>query len=197
MAYNDSAVLTAATGFVYTGDVDTVAPTPTEIGAGLDLLDPSAWSASGWVDVGHTSRGDLPEFGSDGGEQEIKGTWQKQKLRNVVSDSPVDYVSVVLNQFDADALELYYGANSSTEVGVFGVVGDVVEAVEKAIFIVIEDGDTQLGFWAPKASITRDDSITLATDEFSALPIKATFLSSGDLNLFEWINTDLFPNAGP
>ena len=194
MAYNDAAVLTAATGFVYTGEVDNAAPEPADLGSGLDLLDPAGWTATGWADLGHTSRGDLPEFGSDGGDTEVKGTWQNEKLRNVVSESPVDYVTVVLNQFDADALELYYGANSSSVAGVFGVAGDLVP-IEKSIFIVIEDGETQLGFWAPKASITRDDSITLAVDEFSALPIKATFLSSGTENLFEWINADLFPNV--
>ena len=195
MAYNDAAVLTAATGYVYVGAVDNVAPDPTEIGAGLDLTDTAGWTATGWTDLGHTSRGDLPEFGSDGGDAEVKGTWQNEKLRNVVSEAPVDYVTVVLNQFDEEALELYYGVNTSATAGIFGVANDSSDPIEKALFMVIEDGTTQLGFWAPKASITRDDSISLAVDEFSALPIRATFLSSGSLSLFEWINSDLFPNV--
>ena len=193
MAYNDDAVLTASTGYVYTAAVDNAAPAPAAI-SGLDLLDTSGWAATNWVELGHTSRGDLPEFGFDGGDSEVKGTWQNEQLRNVVSETPVDYLTVVLNQFDEDALELYYGANASATAGIFGVDGTAV-AVEKALFIVIEDGTTQLGFWAPKASITRDDSVSLAVDEFSALPIRATFLSSGSLNLFEWISSDLFPNA--
>jgi len=191
MAYNDNAVLTAATGYVYIGDVDNAAPDPSEV-ATIDPTDPSGWTATGWTDLGHTSRGDLPEFGSDGGDSEVKGTWQNEKLRTVVSEAPVDYVTVVLNQFDADALEMYYGTNASSTEGVFGVAGELVPQ-EKGLFILIQDGDTNLGFWAPKASITRDDSITLAVDEFSALPIRATFLSSGSNNLFEWINSDLFP----
>ena len=103
-------------------------------------------------------------------------------------------MTVVLNQFDEAALELYYGANASATAGVFGVTGEET-AVEKSLFIVIQDGDVNLGFWAPKASITRDDSVSLAVDEFSALPIRATFLTSGSLNLFTWINSTLFPNA--
>ena len=194
MAYNDAAVLTASTGYVYIGDVDNAAPAPADI-ADLDLVDTAGWTATGWVDLGHTSRGDLPEFGFDGGESEVKGTWQNEKLRNVVSETPVDYVTIVLNQFDEDALALYYGANASVSPGIFGVGGGEA-SVEQALFVVIEDGETRLGFWAPKASITRDDSITLAVDEFSALPIRATFLTSGtSASLFEWISPDLYPNV--
>ena len=87
MAYNDAAVLTAATGYVYTGAVDNAAPAPAEV-ASIDVLDPSGWTATGWTDLGHTSRGDLPEFGSDGGDADVKGTWQNEKLRNVVSERP-------------------------------------------------------------------------------------------------------------
>ena len=191
MAYNDAAVLTAATGYVYVGAVDTASPLPSALAA-LDLTDPSAWTATGWSDLGHTSRGDLPEFGSDGGDSEVKGTWQNEKLRNVVSETAVDYVTVVLNQFDEEALALYYGDNTSAVAGIFGVSSSTDADIERALFMVIQDGDVNLGFWAPKASITRDDSITLAVDEFSALPIKATFLSSGSLDLFQWINEDLF-----
>jgi hypothetical protein len=38
----------------------------------------------------------------------------------------------------------------------------------------------------------RDDSISLATDEFASLPVRATFLKYGSANKFEWINEDLF-----
>ena len=110
----------------------------------------------------------------------------------MVSETAVDYVTVVLNQFDEEALALYYGANTSSTEGIFGVSASTDADIEKALFMVVQDGDVNLGFWAPKASITRDDSITLAVDEFSALPIKATFLSSGSLDLFQWINEDLF-----
>ncbi|ASZ75455.1 major tail protein [Mycobacterium phage Kimona] len=195
MALNDDAVLTAAVGYVYVGPVGTaVKPTATEIDT-LDLEDPSAWStATGWVSVGHTSRGDMPEFGFDGGDTEVRGTWQKKKLREVTTEDPVDYLTIFLQQFDEDALTLYYGANASTTPGEFGVSGTAAPA-EKALLVVIEDRDVRIGFHASKASVRRDDAIQLPVDEFASLPVRATFLNEGSNPLFTWINEDLFPNA--
>jgi hypothetical protein len=98
----------------------------------------------------------------------------------------------MLAQFDIPTFELYYGKNSSKTPGVFGVSGGTQAPVEKALFIIIQDGDTKIGFYAPKASIRRDDSIELAVDEFAMLPVRATFLKYGSANKFEWINEDLF-----
>jgi hypothetical protein len=75
---------------------------------------------------------------------------------------------------------------------VFGVASGTATPLEKALLIIIVDGDTKIGFYSPKASMRRDDSISLATDEFASLPVRATFLKYGSANKFEWINEDLF-----
>ena len=147
---------------------------------------------NGWTNIGHTSRGDLPEFGFDGGDTEVRGTWQNENLREVVTKPISDYLNIFLQQWDIDSLTLYYGKDSAKQTGVFGVKGGTPAPVEKALFIIIVDGETKIGFYAPKASIKRDDSISLATDEFASLPIRATFLKYGSSNVFEWINQDLF-----
>jgi hypothetical protein len=54
------------------------------------------------------------------------------------------------------------------------------------------DGDTKIGFYAPKASVRRDDSVQLAVDEFATLPVRATFLKYGSANKFEWVSEKLF-----
>jgi hypothetical protein len=214
MPINDKAVLTAATGFIFTAPVGTAAPTPTEIAAlatpkllleaGIEdvVVDPDA-DAGGkagrstaadakttlpvaWVNVGHTSRGDLPEFGYDGGDLEVRGTWQNESLREVETDPVQDYITFKLHQFDNGALELYYGKDGlATTTGVFGVPGGSTVPVEKALFILIIDGTN-------KASFRRDDAIEMATDEFAALPVKATFLKHNSEVKFSWINKDLF-----
>jgi hypothetical protein len=225
MPINDKAVLTAATGFIFTAPVGTAAPTPVEVAAlatpkllleaGIEdvVVDPDADADAGgkaggrsavvadakttlpvaWVNVGHTSRGDLPEFGYDGGDLEVRGTWQNESLREVETDPVQDYLTFKLHQFDNGALELYYGKDGlATTTGVFGVPGGSTVPVEKALFILIIDGTNKVGFHAHKASFRRDDAIEMATDEFAALPVKATFLKHNSEVKFSWINKDLF-----
>ena len=189
MALNDNAVLTAAVGWVFTADVGTASPTPAEVTA----MDPSTWSGTdGWTSVGHTSRGDLPEFGYDGGDTEVKGTWQNESLREVVTDPIADYLTLMLHQFDTESFELYYGPNASATPGVFSVANGAGDPVEKALLVVIVDGDNKVAFYSPKASLRRDDAISLSADEFAQLPVRATFLKHLSASKFDWIAEDLF-----
>jgi hypothetical protein len=224
MPINDKAVLTAATGFIFTAPVGTVAPTPTELAAlatpkllleaGVEdvVVDPDAGDTGdgktttrtttadtknvlpvAWVNVGHTSRGDLPEFGYDGGDLEVRGTWQNESLREVETSPIADYLTFKLHQFDTQSMELYYGKDAlAATTGVFGVAGGTTVPVEKALFILIVDGANKVGFHAHKASFRRDDAVEMSTDEFAALPIKATFLKHNAEVKFSWINKDLF-----
>jgi hypothetical protein len=149
-------------------------------------------TANGWINVGHTSRDDMPEFGFDGGDTEIKGTWQKKRLREVQTGDPLaDSVGIHLSQWDRNTLRLYFGADTAATAGIYGVSGDF-KAVEVAILILIIDDDVRLGFYASKASVKRDDSIGLPVDDLSSLPIKATFLNLGARRLYDWISDDLF-----
>jgi hypothetical protein len=230
MPINDKAVLTAATGFIFTAPVGTAAPTPVELAA-LDLpklirealgegevapdagvtpdvdddaaggkagrstvvADPKAPLPVAWVNVGHTSRSDLPEFGYDGGDLEVRGTWQNESLREVETDPVQDYLTFKLHQFDNGALELYYGKDGLAGTpGAFGVAGGTTVPVEKALFILVVDGANKVGFHAHKASFRRDDAIEMATDEFASLPVRATFLKHNSEVKFSWINKDLF-----
>lgn len=144
-------------------------------------------AANGWEPIGHTDEEELPEFGYEGGETEAKGSWQKKNLKEVSTENPVDYVTVKALQFDPATLELYYGKNDSNIEGVFGVNGSAKGGVEKAILIVMVDGLFKIGFSAAKSSVRRDESITLATDAFSTLPLRSTFIKHPGRHLFEWI----------
>ena len=191
MAENDDAVLTAAVGYVYVNAVGAAAPTPAQLKT-LNLADTSTWGVgmNTWKSVGHTSRGTLPEFGFEGGESEVKGSWQKKKLREINSEDPIDFLTVVLHQFDEDSLSLYYGPNASTTEGVFGV--DVSQVNEKAGLVIIEDGDLRLGHHFFKSSVKRDDAIELPIDDLAALPVRFTYLDHLDKLPFYWLNEDLF-----
>ena len=184
MAINDNAVFTAATGYLWTAPVGTAAPTPAELAA----IDPEDWGTTeGYVSIGHTSEGDLPEFGFEGGDKEVRGTWQKKNLREVSTETPVDYLLIRAQQVDAATLAMYYGANAASTPGVFGVESSDAPALERALFLLLVDGDRRIGFHAPKTSIRREESIALATDEFATLPLRSTFMKETGHRLFDWI----------
>ena len=172
--------------------VGAVTVTGTGLTGGTAALAPVVGTGTGWTNIGHTSRGDLPEFGFEGGDTEVKGTWQNESLREVVTDPVADYLTLLLHQFDTQAFELYYGTDASVEAGVFGVANGNPAPVEKALLIVIVDGSRKVAFYSPKASLRRDDSISLAVDEFATLPIRATFLKHSNANKFEWVAENLF-----
>jgi hypothetical protein len=150
-------------------------------------------AGNGWANVGHTSRTKLPEFGYDGGKLEMKGSWQKQRLRQVWGAQPIeDMVKLNLEQWSRETAELYFGADTANTDGVWGVSGDW-EPVEKAFLVVLVDQDVNLACYASKASIARDAAIAIPLDDFSSLPIAATFLNLGARRLYDWISEDLFP----
>ena len=271
MAFNDNAVFTASTGFLYIADVGTAAPTPRQLtnfdpetfgahqftlkvagtadytlsvaDATTDPIKPAASAAEvqaalqqlkgvgtgnvvvegtdpkqgytvsfvgdsfgktvaleggsgatvtefakplGWAPIGHTSNEDLPEFGYDGGDSETKGSWQKKVLREITSEAPVDYITVNALQFDEQTFELYYGKNASKQANVFGVDAPGSEGVEKAILLVMRDGLFKIAFSAAKASVRREESISLESDDFAALPLRATFVKHPGRHLYEW-----------
>ncbi|MGW1740035.1 phage tail tube protein [Nocardia sp. NPDC001965] len=162
------------------------------VGSSPELAVSVTAAPNGWVSVGHTSAEDMPEFGFEGGETEVKRTWQKKALREVETEPLADFLTMFLHQFDTNSFSLYYGENASETPGVFGVEGETVQFTEKALFILIVDGPRRVGFYAPKSSIRRDDSIGLPIDEFATLPIRATFVKLGARRLYDWISEKLF-----
>lgn len=187
MAENDVAVITPARGYILLATTGTARPTP----AAINTFDPVT-GLVGWESLGHTARDELPTFGFDGGDTEVKGTWQNAQLREVVTEVASDYVTFNAHQFDETVLGLYYsvsGGGGSTE-GVFEVSTAPTTPIEKTILIVIIDGNTNVALWAPKVAIRREDAMELAIDEFAFMPLRATFLKNSTDPLFAWISND-------
>jgi hypothetical protein len=191
MAQNDAAVLTAAKGFVYLAPADTATPADTifPTDGSFDLADiPAAF-----IPVGHTSRDELPEFGFDGGDTEVRGSWQNESLRQVVTESAVDFVTFQLLQFDQDTLALYYGGANAATVGQrrYQLNSQPGGITRKALLIVVVDGDLAIAFYAPRVDLKRDDAMALATDEFGALPMRATLIGGSAEGYLNWIGGEL------
>jgi hypothetical protein len=186
MALNDNAVVLPAVGYIYVAPVDTASPTPAQI----ESFNPTT-GISPWVQIGHTSRDDLPVFGFDGGDSETKGSWQNASLRRVITEVAQDFVTFNALQLDEAVLSYYYGVSDpGSTVGKFDVANAATSGIQTALLIVIVDGSATIGFHASKVSILRDDSIELAIDEFVAVPLRASILKSGSNPLFSWLSYD-------
>lgn len=192
MALNDDAVLTAARGYIYLANQDTVSPTDTVV---EDFTPAVPGLAVGWTNVGHTSRDDLPEFGFDGGDTETKGTWQNEALKQVVTEVSVDFMTFNLLQLDHDTLSMYYGVTNGAAEGAkrfTAMTNPGTNLPTKALLIIVVDGDTNVAFYAPRASLRREDGLSLAVDEFGVLPMRATFLGGNVTEgLFSWIGGEI------
>lgn len=189
MAIDDDAVLTAAKGYIFVAPQDTVSPSD----AVIDAFTPSVTGlAPAWQNLGHTSRDDLPEFGFEGGDTETRGTWQNEVVRQIITEAAVDYVTFNLLQFDVETLELYYGATNAAAASSsrYTVQSVATSLPTRALLIIIVDGDTNVAFYAPRTSIRREDAVSLATDEFGQLPVRATVLGGGS-ELFSWIGGEI------
>ena len=187
MAMNDNAVITAARGWIYTAPVGTASPSVADVAD----FDPAVGFA-GWETIGHTSLDELPEFGFDGGETETRGTWQNATFRQVITEVASDYVTMNVHQFDENVLGLYYGtSNGGAEAGRFSVQNAPTATVDRALFIVIVDGDIKVGFWATKAAFGREDAISLDTDSFAFFPLRATFLKYETSPMYDWIGPEI------
>jgi hypothetical protein len=173
-------------GHIYTSAVDAAAPT--------DLATPGV----GWTSVGFTSRDNLPAIGSDGGTSTVLGVWQNAALRSVDTEQAVDIVDFWLAQFSKTGLGLYYGGTGGATATTFEVSKTTgVSKTERGLLVVIEDssnpGATPLiGFHAPRTSIGRNDSVSIATDAFSELPLRASILNPVTTAYkFAWISPSL------
>lgn len=177
MALVSNAVLTAAKGYVLRAPAETVALTPTEVAA----LAESETVPTAWELIGHTSRDDLPEFGFDGGDVETRGTWQNEALRTVQTEALTEFVTYNLVQFDESALELYYGqvnqADPSTGAGTYRLTSTGGKTTH-ALAIVIVDGEHGVACCVPRVDTRRNEAISLAVDEFGALPLRSDILKA-------------------
>lgn len=192
MALDQNAVVLAAKGHVLTAPVDTAPPSPTAV-AGFT----EAAGITGWDNIGHTSRDELPVFGYDGGDTEVLGSWQHSSLRVVQTEAISEYVTFNLHQFDEAGLALYYGqADGGATAGMFAVTGGVSAGTDKALLIVIVDGDSKIAFYASNANIRREAEIELATDELAFLPLRATMQNSPTTQpMMAWISNSIAVNV--
>ncbi|MER7984225.1 hypothetical protein ABTY53_01265 [Streptomyces noursei] len=179
MALIDNAAIVPAGGYIFIADPDTEKPG--------DLADPTT-PGGAWESIGHTKLDALPEFGRDGDDPEIKGSWQNAKLRATTPD--VTY-SVTFQSIQATALtyQLYFGAGpAAVQADKSFRIPATPTPQTKALLVVLVDGTNYLPLYHPRVSLLGSDAVGLAADDFVSFPIKGTFLGSAKLGgaIGEW-----------
>ncbi|MGW7270813.1 phage tail tube protein [Streptomyces sp. NPDC054864] len=169
MALIDDAAIVAAGGFIFVAPADTAKPET--------ITDPKNPGA-GWESVGHTSLDELPEFGRDGDDPEVKGSWQNSKLRQTTPD--VTY-SVTFQSIQSTSLtyQMYFGAGPAAVQAdkSFRIPATPVPQV-KALLVILADGTNYLPLYHPRVSLLGSDAVGMEADDFVTYPIKGTFLGS-------------------
>lgn len=169
MAVNDTAFVVPTRGFVYLAPVGTAAPTVADLAA----------PATPFAILGHvgTADGDgLPTFTSDGGDVTTLGSWNKAAVRTT-TEPLTQSVEFSASQLDAESLRLYTSADGGDVAGRFDVFGhEVNQGVQTALLIVIQDGTTRVGWYAPKVEVRRGDDIEFDPEGPLLLPLSATLL---------------------
>lgn len=185
MALDDNAVLVPGKAHILIGTVgSTTKPTLAQLNT---FAGDTSSVPAGLTDVGHTDLDDVLTFGQEGGETEVKGSWQNPSLRETTTAEAIDYYVIKsLQVLDNEALELYFGGGDDTVANEFALP-DSPAPQERAACVVFLDGSTPLGFWTPKVSIRREDAIEVASDDFTKLPLRFTVVKASGEKKAIWI----------
>jgi len=163
MALDSTATLVVGAGNFFTAPY--VEATPAGLPADLAAI------GAPWVNLGHTSLEDIFSVSSEGGEATSLGTLQAKTLRTTYSPRTETF-NLVLQQFDAASLKLYFGANS--DLGLDGELQVPLSPTPtvSSFLAVFTDGVNKFGFYAPKAEIMRGDDLSISDSEsLAGLPI--------------------------
>lgn len=176
MALDDGTLHIPGTGYIYLADASTVAPT---------VMPPGV----AWTDLGHTSEDGLTiNYEVD---KEVLRTWRARTgARTRIGD--VNFtVSWTGLQVDNDTLSAYFGGGDVATAGKFGV-SKTPAVLEKALFIRLVDGATELWLHASKAAISSNGEIGATPEGFMTFPTSAQILDDSAASvLADWIGADL------
>lgn len=196
MPFNDDAVLMPGRGNVLVCDVEYLTETtiPT-----IEQLE--AYAAdygklpTGFRSLGHTSTDDLPKWDGDGGDTEVKGSWEKAKLREVAKDVEVSWMDVIALQFDNEIMSLQSGGGDASKPGQFRAPKNKTFPELGVLVVYMDNAGQVVGELVPRTSVRKGDNIEHKTDEFSGVPLRFTQLTPKSLPEHIWIGHNFGADA--
>src|SRR5690606_15496776 len=121
----------------------------------------------------------------DGDEPETRGSWQNPNLRETTPTVTWAFTIPAL-QVDNTVLSLFFGGGDVSEEDSFGVTA-ASGSTEKAMYIVLVDGNTRAGIHVPRVSISAEEAPTFDPENFLEFTLRATVLKdSENTDLMRW-----------
>lgn len=179
MAMDSNAVIIPGRGAIFTADPTTAPPAYKTMTPDLP--------GQGWTCLGHTSKDNNVALGKDGGDSTQYNSWWEDALA-VTYESVSWSITVNALQIDAGVLDLAFSGDLDDDGGY--VVPSVVNAVEKALFVLALQGTKRMGLYLPKVSITLGDAPEFDPGALFEVPLSANVLSA-DNALMKWYHPAL------
>ncbi|MEV4414014.1 hypothetical protein [Catellatospora sp. NPDC049609] len=174
MALNDNTLVIPGIGYVYTAPTGTAKP--------ASVTAPAA----PWVDTGHTSEEGLTVAFEI--SKTKRRTWRARAGVRVSVDEVNFTLSWTALQFDNESMTSYFGGGDVDEEGVFGVVKSPAP-VEKALFIRLVDGMSEVDLYVAKAAIGPGGELTASPEDFAGFPLEAEVLDHASVaHLADWLS---------
>ena len=184
---NTDALLIAGRGNVLIGNVGLEVPTYASIlayAANLTTLPP------GLATIGHTDPDELPQWDSDGGDTEMRRTWEMDNVREARGAAAAEWFIVRALQFDNETLAMYEGGGDVSQPNVLAAPALKADVYKSALVIYI-DGANVLGYYCPKVGVRKDSTPEHSIDDWSKLPLRFTELSHVGMRIHYWIGEHL------
>lgn len=187
----DTAVAIPGHGYILIGDDVATTAQPTVAAIDAFVADTTVLP-TGWTNLGHTDADEIITFDQEGGETEVKRSWQNEALRETVTETAVDYFVVrSLQLVDNDVLSLYYGGGDATVADEFSLPDSSAVTEKPAIVVFVDASNGSPAFYCPKVSIRRESGIESAVDDWMKLPLRFTVLQKSGAKRGKWLHASL------
>lgn len=130
---------------------------------------------AGWINIGHTSKGNQPAFSKEGGDKTVLDTWLADAV-DVVYASTSWSLGINSLQVDEDNLNLAFGGNFDTDGGY--IVPSSQAGLDKKVVLYMTDGTGEMLFYIPNTNAAIGDAPSVDAANFFELPLGFQILSA-------------------
>lgn len=134
-----------------------------------------ATTPSGWDNIGHTSKDNLPAFKKTGGDSTVLDSFLQDAIDTIYASSSWA-LGINPIQIDANSLGLAFGGNFDTDGGY--IIPSSNNGIAKAMFLYMTDGTGALGFYMPNSLVSLGDAPTIDVTKFLELPLSSSIQSA-------------------